>query len=77
MADVKKAERQGRHDGIAFTLTVLLYVLADKFNANDEQLNEINRWFILNVSAIESGEIKYADMVKVLKEEYGWTVTLE
>ena len=75
-ADVKRAEIKGRDDGIELTLTVMLYVLAEKFGFSDEQIHKANQHFRTNTSAILDGSIKFSEMKAVLWEDYGWEINL-
>ena len=73
-ADVKRARTEGRDQGIELTLTVMLYVLAEKFGFSDEQIAKANQWFRTNASAILDGSIKFQEMKAVLWEDYGWKI---
>lgn len=75
-ADVRRAKSEGRDEGIELTLTVMLYVLADKFGFSDEQISRASQWFNVNAAAILAGDIKFGDMKKLLKDEYGWELNL-
>lgn len=75
-ADVRRARSEGRDEGIELTLTVMLYVLADKFGFSDEQISRASHWFNINAAAILSGDIKFAEMQKLLKDEYDWELNL-
>ena len=71
-ADVKRARTEGREEGLRLALTVMLYVLADKFGFSDEQICRASQWFNTNVAAILSGDIEFTEMQAVLRDEYGW-----
>lgn len=73
-ADCDRAEIKGRDQGIELTLTVMLYVLAEKFGFSDEQIAKANQWFRTNASAILDGSIKFQEMQAVLWEDYGWKI---
>ena len=76
-ADVRRAEREGKNQGLEFALTVMIYVLVDKFGFTDDQVASLNQWFMTNIGAINDGTIKYEDMLDLLKDEYHWSISLK
>lgn len=71
-ADVRRARREGHGEGVAFSVTIMMYVLADKFGFTDEQIARVNQWYNLNAHAIADGDIKFQDITAVLRDEYEW-----
>jgi hypothetical protein len=76
-ADVIKARTEGYEEGIKGALTIMLYTLKDKFNADDDQLKEFADAFNYTVDGINRGYIKPKDLQMVIREEYGTTVELK
>lgn len=76
-ADVLKARTHGYEEGIRGALTIMLYTLKDKFNADDEQLQEFSNAFNYTVDGINKGYVKPKDLQMVIREEYGTTVELK
>ena len=76
-ADVDKAYDKGLIDGTVCGLTVMLYVLKDKFDADDEQLQEFSKAFNYIVDSMAKGYITQADLKCVVKEEYGTVIELK
>lgn len=75
-ANVKRALAEGRDQGIELTLTVMLYVLVDKFGFSDLQISRANQWFRTNTAAILDGSVKFDEMKTLLWEDYGWEINL-
>lgn len=75
-ADCDRAEKRGQDQGIELTLTVMLYVLVDKFSFSDEQISRVSQWFNTNISAVVSGAIKFKELQEVLRDEYDWEFEL-
>lgn len=76
-ADVIKARTHGYEEGIRGALTIMLYTLKDKFNADDDQLKGFADAFNYTVDGINRGYIKPKDLQMVIREEYGTTVELK
>ena len=70
-ADCDKAYKRGQTETIEFACAVACISLHDVFSPSGEQMQKFNQKFNQTVSAILNGEIKYADIVNALKEEYG------
>lgn len=68
--DVRKAELKGQMRGITVCLTIVLYVLKDKFGFDDDHLKRFNQWFNLNAELLEQNKIKLRDFHTILKEDY-------
>ena len=75
-ADVIKARAQGQEDGVRGALTIMLYVLKDKFSYTDDQLQAFAEMFNYTVDSISKGYIKPSDLQMVVREEYGTTVEM-
>lgn len=76
-ADVNKAYDKGLTDGSICALTIMLYCLKDKFNADDEQLQAFADAFNYLVDSMAKGYITQADLKCVVKEEYGTVLTVK
>ena len=70
-ADCDKAYKRGQTETIEFACAVACISLHDVFSPSGEQMQKFNQKFNQTISAILNGEIKYADIVNALKEEYG------
>lgn len=73
--DVDRAEARGHEkgfqEGITGGLLIMLYVLKDKFSADDEQLKAFSDAFNYTADSIARDYIKPSDLRTVIKEEYG------
>ena len=76
-ADVDKAYDKGLTDGMICGLTVMLYVLHDKFGATDEQLKEFSDAFNYVIDSMQRGYVTETDLRVVVKEEYGTIIKVE
>ena len=76
-ADVEKAYDKGLTDGTVCGLTVMLYVLKDKFCAEDDQLQAFSDAFNYVIDSMAKGYITQSDLKCVVKEEYGTTIELK
>lgn len=76
-ADVDRAYDKGLTDGTICGLTVMLYVLKDKFDAEDEQLLEFSKMFNRTIEAMNDGYVTEADLKTVVKEEYGTVIKVK
>lgn len=68
--DVDRAFDKGMLAGSVGALTIMLYVLKDKFGAEDEQLKEFSEAFDYVSDSMAKGYITQADLAQVIKEEY-------
>ena len=75
-ADCRKAYDKGLLDGSVGALTIMLYVLKDKFNADDTQLHEFADAFNYVADSMAQGYVTKADLMQVVKEEYGTVLRL-
>lgn len=70
-ADVRRARTEGFNAGMKGALVIMLFVLADKYGASAEQIQEFNRKFKYQAEVINENRASADDMVRVLMEEYG------
>lgn len=71
-ADVEKAYRRGEVDGTRAAMTILLYVLKDKFGSSDEDILQLTEAFRSATESIAGGYVSVADLRRVVKDEYDW-----
>ena len=76
-ADVEKAYKRGMNDGLQGALTIMLYVMRDKFAADDSQLEAFADAFNYTVDSINRGYISTKDLQTVIKDEYGTTIIVK
>lgn len=76
-ADVEKAYKRGMNDGLQGALTIMLYVMRDKFAAQDDQLESFADAFNYTVDSINRGYISTKDLQGVIKDEYGTTIVMK
>ena len=69
-ADVERAYKRGRAETIEFACAVACISLHDVFSPSGEQMIDFNNKFNNTVSAILNGEVKYAEIVSALHDEY-------
>ncbi len=62
---------QAQNDGAAHALEILLYVLADKYGWDADQLAGLMHRVADQTIAITEGYMNPKDIIKVLREEYG------
>ena len=70
-ADCDKAYKRGQTETIEFACAVACINLHDVFDPDAEQMQKFNQKFNQTVSAILNGEVKYAEIVSALHDEYG------
>lgn len=76
-ADVEKAYRRGEVDGTRAAMTILLYVLKDKFNASDEDVMELSNAFRSTTESVAKGYVSEADLRRVVRDEYDWSFEIK
>lgn len=76
-ADVDRAEEQGRITGMEFMATVTLWVLLDKHNAPDDEIQVFNEEIKYLMDSIAKGYVSYPDIVRTMKEEHNTTVCFQ
>ena len=69
-ADVERAYKRGQTETIEFACAVACISLHDVFEPSGEQMQKFNQKFNQTVSAILNGEVKYAEIVSALHDEY-------
>ena len=75
--DVDRAYQKGLDAGTELCLTLVLYTLKDKFNADDAQLTEFSDAFHYTLDSIQRGYITEADLRTVMKVEYDTTIEVK
>lgn len=73
-ADVDRAEQQGTITGMEFMATLTLWVLLDKHNAPDDEIQVFNEEIKYLLDSIAKGYVSYPDIVRAMKEEHNTTV---
>lgn len=73
-ADVDRAEEHGRITGMEFMATVTIWVLLDKHNAPDDEIQVFNEEIKYLMDSIAKGYVSYPDIVRAMKEEHNTTV---
>ena len=74
--DVDRAFGKGMLAGSKGALTIMLYVMRDKFGADDKQLREFSDAFNYVADSMAKGYVKETDLATVVKEEYGTVLRL-
>ena len=69
-ADVERAYKRGQTETIEFACAVACISLHDVFEPDAETMQKFNQKFNQTVSAILNGEVKYAEIVSALHDEY-------
>ena len=69
-ADVERAYKRGQTETIEFACAVACISLHDVFELDAETMQKFNQKFNQTVSAILNGEVKYAEIVSALHDEY-------
>lgn len=75
--DVARAKDKATDDGLRLALYIALYVMLDKFGFSDEQLSMASHAMNRTASMINSGELKWQEIMQIVKEEYGVEVCVE
>lgn len=75
--DVDRAKDQAMDDALKLALYISLYVMLDKFGFSDEQLGRASYAMNRTAALINSGELKWHEILKIIKEEHGVEVVLE
>ena len=70
-ADVERAYKRGQTETIEFACAVACISLHDVFEPDAETMQKFNQKFNRTVSAILDGEVKYAEIISALHDEYG------
>lgn len=75
-ADVERARRSGKEEGIKGSLMLMLYTLRDKFSYTDEQLQAFADAYNYTLDSVNRGYVKESDLECVIREEYGTTINM-
>lgn len=76
-ADVKRAKREATDDALRLSLYITLYVLLDKFGFSEEQLARASQYINRTAQELADGQIKWQDIMTVLKDEYNVELSLK
>ena len=71
MADVRKAKSEATNEAMEAVLYMVLYGLIDKIGYTPEQIHDVEEAFAYVVDSINQGYVKWQDVRRVLREEYG------
>ena len=75
-ADCRKAYDKGLLDGSVGALTIMLYVMKDKYGYSEDQLHKFADQFNYVADSMAQGYVTKADLMQVVKEEYGTVLRL-
>lgn len=75
-ADVDKAYKDGQNAGIQVMLTLAAYALKDKCEADNDLLERFSHAVTDVCDSMNRRYVSYADIVRDLKDSYGWEVEL-
>lgn len=76
-ADVDRAEEKGRIFGMEFAVHLVLWILLDKHDAPDEDVQVLNEEVKYLCDSINRGYVSYADIRRALKEEHDTEVAFQ
>lgn len=74
--DVDKAAEKGRTEGANFILTIILFILKDKHNAPDEDLETLANEIDFYCQQINDGQLSWSEVKDALKQEYDVTLKI-
>lgn len=69
-ADVKKAKHKAAEEAVRLVVYMVLYVLIDKHNAPQEDIQQLAREVNDVADSIAKGYLDWKDIRQVLEEEY-------
>jgi len=75
-ADVDRAFDEGLGKGAEIMLYIMTFILVNDWNASDEHLDSIAKRTSQYFREIQSGELKFKDIVTTMKEEYNLEVKI-
>lgn len=75
--DCDRAEEKGRMIGIGWALNLFLFILRDKHDASDAEIDQFRDEFNEYLNLINKGEIKLRDVKGALKFEYDLEVKMQ
>lgn len=74
--DVDRAAEKGRTEGANFILTIILFILKDKHNAPDEDLETLANEIDFYCQQINDGLLSWSEVKDALKQEYDVTLKI-
>ena len=73
-ADVDRAEKEGQLFGMEFMATLTLWILLDKHNAPDEDVQVLNEEIRYLCDSINRGYVSYPDIRRAMRDEHNTEV---
>lgn len=73
-AEVGKARQEGMDFGVEFGINCILYILKDKHDAPDDDIEQLRDEFMYLMDSIAKKYVSYADITKTLSGEYDLSV---
>lgn len=73
-ADVNRARQNGMDFGVEFGINCILYILKDKHDAPDNDIEQLRDEFMYLMDSIAKKYVSYADITKTLSGEYDLSV---
>lgn len=67
---------RGREEGVELVRMIFLYVLLDKFGFSHEQVQKCGLYVNSVANDIAHGRLKWQDVRNVLRDEYGYEITI-
>ncbi len=67
---------RGREEGVELVRMIFLYVLLDKFGFTPEQIHKCGLYVNSVADDIVHGRLKWQDIRNVLRDEYGYEITI-
>lgn len=72
--DVDKALALGHAEGANFISTMILFILKDKHDFPDDEIERLAKEVDFYCGQLSSGDISFSDIKNALKQEYSVTV---
>ena len=72
--DVDKALALGHAEGANFISTMILFILKDKHDFPDDEIERLAKEVDFYCGQLNSGDISFSDIKNALKQEYSVTV---
>lgn len=76
-ADVDRAEAKGQLFGMEFMAVLTMWILIDKHDAPDEDVQQFNEEIKYLLDSIDKGYVSYPDIRRALDEEHGTKVVFQ
>ena len=76
-ADVDRAEAKGQLFGMEFMAVLTMWILIDKHDAPDEDVQQFNEKIKYLLDSINKGYVSYPDIRRALDEEHGTKVVFQ